>query len=106
MRSDKQIALDYARAYAAYLDAQTHLSKTKTAFVALLVKRRQRGDSNKSLAAEFGLPSQLIHRSVVNSPEYQAVKDAERRAYEAAWRERTPLTALVDHYLTRSRRVA
>jgi hypothetical protein len=87
LRSDKQIALDYARAYAAYVDAQAHLSETKTAFVALLVERRLRGDSNKSLAAEFKLPAHLIHRSVMGSTEYQAAMDARRRAEEVAdWR--------------------
>jgi uncharacterized protein (DUF433 family) len=85
---DRKISRDYAKALSAYLKACTELKSAKTELVALLVERRLRGDSNKSLAAEFGLTEQFVNRSVVDSAEYQSALAARREAKRAADNER------------------
>jgi uncharacterized protein (DUF433 family) len=84
----RKISRDYAKALNAYLKACTELKSAKTALVALLVERRLRGDSNKSIAAEFGLTEQFVNRRVVESTEYQSALAARREAKRAAEDER------------------
>ena len=85
---DRKIANDYKKAHRAWAKASINLASAKTEFVALLVERRLRGDSNKNLAAEFGLTEQFVNRSVTESAEYQSVLAARREAKQAAENER------------------
>jgi hypothetical protein len=84
---DRKIANEYKKAHHAWVKASINLASAKTEFVALLVERRLRGDSNKSLAAEFALTEQFVNRSVTESAEYQSVLALRREAKQAAENE-------------------
>jgi uncharacterized protein (DUF433 family) len=85
---DRKIANEYKKAHRAWAKASINLASAKTEFVALLVERRLRGDSNKSLAAEFGLTEQFVNRSLTESAEYKSVLALRREAKQAAENER------------------
>jgi len=98
MKSDKQIARDYARAKAAHANAQDRLRLTKAALVEMLIARRQNGESNNDIAAKFGLTARFVNQSLIRSTEYRTVletkrkaKQAEQEASHAAWVAETAL---------------
>jgi uncharacterized protein (DUF433 family) len=84
----RKISNDYKKAHRVWAKASINLASAKKALVALLIERRLRGDSNKSLAAEFGLTEQFVNRNVVESLEYRSVLAARREAKQAAENER------------------
>ena len=81
-------ARNYAAAKAAHARAVARLQEAHAALDAVLIGRRNNGESNKDIAADLGLTAQFVTVSLGKNAEYQAALDAKRRAMRAAEDER------------------
>ena len=84
----EKVARDYAAAKAAHAKVVIRLREAKAAIVAAMIERRDRGDSNKDIAAAFGLTAQFVNQSLVRSAEYQNILDTKRKERQAVEKER------------------